>query len=150
MLFNSCNSCTNSAHYVVSFVEKDKLLPVNYLPTDLTGAGVNSNTAYNLVCMGNGTFGGQTLTVIANCAKVVGRIIGAATFHCVQCKPGFYPTRDANNPGTITACTAFTNCQVSSAVGNICSECKPGFYFKYDSSKFSVGYEQDCDNTPSG
>lgn len=85
VLFNSCHACTTAANIVVSFIDKDTYLPVNYLPTDLTSVGVNTNTVYNLECLAKGsTFGGQTVTIAAdNCAKAVGRIIGAATFHCV-------------------------------------------------------------------
>lgn len=111
LLFNSCHACMTPTNLVVSFVKNDTLLPVSYLPTDLDTVGDNAETVYNIECLANGsTFGGKTITFIDNCAKVLGRVITSVTFHCVQCKPGFYPERDAGDSAFITSCTAFSNC----------------------------------------
>lgn len=113
LLFNGCGACSTATNVLISFVEQTELVPVAYLPTNSNNIGDNTTVNYNMECLAKGaTFAGQTVTITAdNCAKAIGRVAGGATtYHCIQCKPGFYPTRDANDSAKITACTAFANC----------------------------------------
>lgn len=98
------------------------LVPINYDSATLNNVGVVVTNGYNLACIVSGAVsGGVTFTLPANCGKAIAVVKQAnPTYHCVQCKPGFYPTRNANDSAQIDTCTAVTNCADSTFVPNIC------------------------------
>jgi hypothetical protein len=55
--------------------------------------------------------------------------LGANSFHCGYCLPGYKPVPIANTP-YVSACEEIDNCE-NSVLVNACSACKTNYAFEY-------------------